>query len=418
VRNLFEHSLSEENSEARRISPLIPVDFVPCIWQSSISDLIKWYNFPAVQNKTKEVCTVMKMLLEKLSGIENRYDEVNQQLLTVGDDYQMAAELGKEKADLDPFVEAIQQYKESLAQLEETQALIDSGDPELQELATAEIEILESSIEELETALKRMLIPKDPRDERNVILEIRAGAGGDEAGLFAGDLFRMYNRYAERQGWKVEIMSLSESGVGGLKEVSALIKGKGAFSKLKYESGVHRVQRVPETESQGRIHTSTATVAVLAEVDDVDEIKIPASDIEMDVYKAGGPGGQSVQKNSTAIRLTHKPTGIVVQCQDERSQLQNRERAMSILKAKLFEIEDTRRREEQEADRRSQVGSGDRSEKIRTYNFPQSRITDHRINFSAHQLSAVLDGEIDPFIEELATEDEAKRLAAAGFDED
>jgi peptide chain release factor 1 len=213
-------------------------------------------------------------------------------------------------------------------------------------------------------------------------------------------------------------MSLSETGVGGLKEVSALIKGKGAFSKLKYESGVHRVQRVPETESQGRIHTSTATVAVLAEVDDVDEIQIPPSDIEMDVYKAGGPGGQSVQKNSTAIRLTHKPTGIVVQCQDERSQLQNRERALSILKAKLYEIEETRRREEQEADRRSQVGSADRSEKIRTYNFPQSRITDHRINFSSHQLAAVLDGQIDPFIEELATEDEAKRLAAAGFDEE
>ena len=360
----------------------------------------------------------MKMLLEKLSGIENRYQEVNQQLLSVGDDYQLAAELGKEKADLDPFVAAIQDYKKTLAQRKEAQGLIDSGDQEMQELATAEIEILDDKIRILETQLKRMLIPRDPRDERNVILEIRAGAGGDEAGLFAGDLFRMYSRYAERQGWKIEIMSLSETGVGGLKEVSALIKGKGAYSKLKYESGVHRVQRVPETESQGRIHTSTATVAVLAEVDDVDEIQIPASDIEMDVYKAGGPGGQSVQKNSTAIRLTHKPTGIVVQCQDERSQLQNRERAMSILKAKLYEIEETRRREEQDAARRSQVGSGDRSEKIRTYNFPQSRITDHRINFSAHQLAAVLDGEIDPFIEELATEDEAKRLAEAGFDEE
>lgn len=381
-------------------------------------DLIKWYNSPAIKDKNKEVCINMKMLLEKLSGIESRFEEVNQQLLSVGDDYQLAAELGKEKADLDPFIEAIQLYKDSLAQYQEAQSLIDSSDPELQELAAAEIEVLEARIQELESQLKRMLVPRDSRDERNVILEIRAGAGGDEAGLFAGDLFRMYSRYAERQGWKVEVMSLSESGVGGLKEVSALIKGKGAFSKLKYESGVHRVQRVPETESQGRIHTSTATVAVLAEVDDVDEIKIPASDIEMDVYKAGGPGGQSVQKNSTAIRLTHKPTGIVVQCQDERSQLQNRERAMSILKAKLFEIEETRRREEMEADRRSQVGSGDRSEKIRTYNFPQSRITDHRINFSAHQLSAVLDGEIDPFIEELATEDEAKRLAAAGFDEE
>jgi len=358
------------------------------------------------------------MLLDKLSGIENRYEEVNQQLLTVGDDYQLAAELGKEKADLDPFIEAIQDYKGSLEQREEAQALAEGGDLEMQQLAAVEIEVLDEKIRTLESQLKRMLVPKDPRDGRNVILEIRAGAGGDEAGLFAGDLFRMYSRYAERQGWKVEVMSLSESGVGGLKEVSALIKGNGAFSKLKYESGVHRVQRVPETESQGRIHTSTATVAVLAEVDDVDEIKIPASDIEMDVYKAGGPGGQSVQKNSTAIRLTHKPTGIVVQCQDERSQLQNRERAMSILKAKLYEIEETRRRDEQDADRRSQIGSGDRSEKIRTYNFPQSRITDHRINFSAHQLAAVLDGQIDSIIEELATEDEAKRLAEAGFDEE
>jgi len=360
----------------------------------------------------------MKMLLEKLAGIENRYDEVNQKLLTVGDDYQLAADLGKEKAELDPFVESIQRYKKSLEQLEGAKSLAETGDQDMKELAEMEISSLAEEITELEGKLKLMLVPRDSRDGRNVILEIRAGAGGDEAGLFAGDLYRMYSRYAERQKWKIEVMSLSESGVGGLKEVTALIKGKNVFSKLKYESGVHRVQRVPDTESQGRIHTSTATVAVLAEVDDVDEIKIPPSDIQMDVYKAGGPGGQSVQKNSTAIRLTHKPTGIVVQCQDERSQGQNRARALSILKARLFEIEEEKRQQEQDADRKSQVGSADRSEKIRTYNFPQSRITDHRINFSVHQLAAVLDGEIDPFIDELATDDEAKRLAEAGFEED
>jgi peptide chain release factor 1 len=359
----------------------------------------------------------MSMLIEKLAGIESRFEEINQKLLTVGDNYHLAAELGKEKSDLDPFIEAIKDYRESLEQLEGAQSLAESADDEMRELAELEIEELKSRIEDLEAQLKQMLVPKDPRDERNVILEIRAGAGGDEAGLFAGDLFRMYSRYSERKRWKLELLSLRETGVGGIKEVSALIKGKGAFSKLKFESGVHRVQRVPDTESQGRIHTSTATVAVLAEVDDVDEIEISPSDIQMDVYKAGGPGGQSVQKNSTAIRLTHKPTGIVVQCQDERSQGQNRARALSILKARLFEIEENKRSQEQAADRKSQIGSGDRSEKIRTYNFPQSRITDHRINYSSHQLAGVLDGEIDDFIEELSIEDEAKRLAEAGFED-
>lgn len=355
------------------------------------------------------------MLLDKLSGIEERYQELNKQLLEVGEDYQLAAELGKEKSDLEPLIEAIQAYKEDLEQLEDAQTLLDSSDDQMKELAEAEIKRLEKDINRLENRIKKLLIPKDPRDKRNVILEIRAGAGGDEAGLFAADLFRMYSRYSERQGWKVEALSLHETGVGGIKEISAMIKGKGAFSKLKYESGVHRVQRVPETESQGRIHTSTATVAVLAEVDDI-EVDINPNEIEMDVYKAGGPGGQSVQKNSTAIRLTHLPSGIVVQCQDERSQAQNRERAMSILRARLYEIEETKRREAQEETRRSQVGSGERSEKIRTYNFPQSRITDHRINYSSHQLSAVLDGELDEFVEELSTEDESKRLAAAGLD--
>lgn len=354
-------------------------------------------------------------MLEKLAGIEERYDELNQMLMQVGDDYQRAAELGIERAELEPLVKKANEYREALNRLEEARAFVNSEDEGMRELADAEIAELEPQIERLENEIKSMLLPQDPRDKRNVIMEIRAGTGGDEAALFAADLFRMYNRYAERQGWSVEILSSSEIGIGGFKEVIFTIQGRGAFSRLKYESGVHRVQRVPVTESQGRIHTSTATVAVLAEVDEV-EIKIPESDIRMDVYKSAGAGGQSVQKNSTAVRLTHLPTGMVVQCQDERSQLQNRTRAMSILRARLYELEEEKRRAEVEEARRSQVGTGERSEKIRTYNYPQSRITDHRINLSSHNLPAVMDGEIDEFIEELATRTEAERLAAMGME--
>jgi len=255
-----------------------------------------------------------------------------------------------------------------------------------------------------------MLVPKDPRDKRNVIMEIRAGTGGDEAGLFAADLFRMYSHYSERQNWTIQILSMNETGIGGVKEVSFMIKGKRAFSRLKYESGVHRVQRVPTTESQGRIHTSTITVAVLAEVDDV-EISIPDSAIKIDVYKSAGAGGQNVQKNSTAIRITYLPTGMVVACQDERSQLQNKMRAMSVLKARLYEEEERKKHEKEAATRRSQIGSGERSEKIRTYNFPQNRVTDHRINYSSYNLNGVLDGDIDEFIDELTLVDEAEKLA-------
>lgn len=333
----------------------------------------------------------------------------------MGDDYGRAAELGRERSDLEPLIQKASEYRTAIKQLEEAKALRDSDDPELAELAVLEISELEDSIPTLELAIKAMLLPKDPRDNRNVIVEIRAGTGGDEAGLFAADLYRMYSRYADHQGWKVEMLSFNETGVGGFKEASFLIKGRGAFSKLKFESGVHRVQRVPATESQGRIHTSTATVAVLAEVDDV-EIDIPDRDIKMDVYKSAGAGGQSVQKNSTAVRLTHLPTGMVVQCQDERSQLQNRQRAMSILKARLYELEEAKRLAERDESRRSQIGTGERSEKIRTYNFPQSRVTDHRINVSSYNLPAVLDGSIEEFVEELATRDEAERLAEAGLD--
>ena len=283
----------------------------------------------------------------------------------------------------------------------------------MRELAQEEVERLDREAERLENELKRMLLPSDPRDRRNVIMEIRAGTGGDEASLFAADLFRMYSRYAEQQGWDIEVLSQNETGVGGFKEIIFLVKGKGAYSRLKYESGVHRVQRVPVTESQGRIHTSTATVAVLAEADDV-EIEIPDRDIKMDVYRSAGAGGQNVQKNATAVRLTHLPTGIVVQCQDERSQLQNRMRAMSILRARLYEMALAEQQQKEEASRRAQVGSGERSEKIRTYNFPQSRVTDHRIGLTSHNLPAVLDGDLDTFIEELATREEAERLQAVG----
>jgi peptide chain release factor 1 len=355
-------------------------------------------------------------MLDKIAGIEEKYEELNQLLLEVGDDYQRAAELAKERSDLEPIVTKTKQYREIIGKIEEARSLLDSQDPDMRELAVSEINELEPEEERLKREIKAMLIPRDPRDERNVILEIRAGTGGDEAALFAADLFKMYARYAERQKWQVEILDSNEIGIGGIKEIVANIKGKGAYSRLKYESGVHRVQRVPTTEAQGRIHTSTATVAVLAEVDEV-EIDIPDNDIRMDVYRSAGAGGQNVQKNATAVRITHMPSGIVVQCQDERSQLQNRMRAMSILRARLYEMEEEKRLEEIASDRRSQVGSGERSEKIRTYNYPQSRVTDHRINISSYNLQGFMYGNLDEFIEELYTREEAERLAAFGLEE-
>lgn len=353
-------------------------------------------------------------MLDKIAGIETRFAEIENELLEVGEDYQRATKLSKERAELEPIIEKSEQYRQAQEQLAQANEMASSEEGELAELASLEIQELEPKLAELENEIKALLLPKDPRDERNVIVEIRAGAGGDEAGIFASDLYRMYTRFAERSGWKTELMSSNETGVGGLKEVTFLIKGKGAYSRLKHETGVHRVQRVPTTESQGRIHTSTATVAMLAEADEV-EIKIPEKDIKMDVYKSAGAGGQSVQKNSTAVRLTHLPTGIVVQCQDERSQLQNRVRAMSILRARLYEMEEEKRRAERDESRRSQVGSGERSEKIRTYNFPQSRVSDHRINYTAHNLPTFMDGDIKDLLDELATNDEAERLAEAGL---
>lgn len=350
-------------------------------------------------------------MLEKLAGIEQRFQDIEAEMAQSGEDYQRVAELARERSSIEPIVVAYREYRALREQHEEAVALRESDDHEIRQLAESEVVDLEEQLTALEARLKSLLLPKDPRDARNVFMEIRAGAGGDEATIFAADLFRMYSRYAEDRGWDTEILSQNETGVGGYREIIFQIMGKGAFSRLKHESGVHRVQRVPVTESQGRIHTSTATVAVLAEADEV-EIKIPEKDIRMDVFRSAGAGGQSVQKNATAVRLTHIPSGIVAQCQDERSQLQNRMRAMKILRARLYERALREKQEKEDADRRAQVGTGDRSEKIRTYNYPQSRVTDHRLNLSSHNLPTVMDGDLDLFIDELATREEAERLQA------
>ena len=358
-------------------------------------------------------------MLEKLSEVENRYREIESLMSdpAIATDYERVAELAKERSSLQDVVDAYRAYQKQAQELDEAKDLLASADDaELRELASLEIAELETSSTDLLEQLRVMLLPTDLRDGKNVIVEIRAGAGGDEAGIFAGDLLRLYTRYAESNKWKVELLDVNEQGNGVFKNITFEIKGEGAFSRLKYESGVHRVQRVPTTESQGRIHTSTATVAVLAEMDDVD-VQLDMSDVETQVFRARGAGGQSVNTTDSAVRLIHKPTGLVVEMQDERSQLQNKIRAKQVLIARLYEAEVERQRAEREAERRGQVGSGDRSEKIRTYNYPQGRVTDHRIGYSNYNLPSVMDGDLDVFIDQLATQQQAELLAAGGPNE-
>jgi peptide chain release factor 1 len=356
-------------------------------------------------------------MFQRIKDIENRYGELERLLsdpavIANRAEYQ---KLSKEHADLTPLIETFRDYEKTGRQLDEAQQMLREGDEELRELAKEEIPTLKTKVEELEKRLTILLLPKDPNDEKNVILEIRAGTGGDEAGLFAADLFRMYARFAEMSGWRVEALSSSAaSGMGGFKEVIALIEGRGAYSRLKYESGVHRVQRVPVTEAQGRIHTSAVTVAVLPEAEEV-EVQIDPNDIRVDVFRSGGHGGQSVNTTDSAVRVTHIPTGLVVSCQDEKSQLKNKAKALKVLRARLLDKMQAESDAQMSEARRKQVGSGDRSERIRTYNFPQGRVTDHRIGLTLYNLQAILDGDLQPVIDALATHyqtEELKKTAA------
>jgi len=353
-------------------------------------------------------------MLERLESIERRYEELNNLMAQpeVAVDFKKLQNLAKERANLGEIVTRYREYKATMKSLEDTQAMLnDSLDEEMSALAKEESGNLQRKRERLLQEIKLALLPKDPADKKDVIVEIRAGTGGEEAALFAATLFRMYSRYAATKGWKIDIMSSNETGIGGFKEIIFEVKGKGVYSRLKYESGVHRVQRVPATESSGRIHTSTATVAVLPEAEEI-EIGIDSNDLRVDTFCSGGAGGQNVNKVASAVRLTHIPSGMVVICQDERSQLQNKIKAMAVLRARLLDQERQRQFQEVTDARRSQVGTGERSEKIRTYNFPQGRISDHRIGLTIHNLEAILEGDLDDIIDAVATADQAKQLEA------
>lgn len=355
-------------------------------------------------------------MLSKIEKVVARFDEIERQMAdpVVLADYTKLTDLAQERADLTDLVEAYRQYHKIAEELAEARELLEiTDDEEIASLAQEEIEELSEQLEALEQRMRQLLVPRDERDEKNVYIEIRAGAGGDEAGIFAADLLRMYTRYAEARGWKTQILDENRTGVGGYKEVTMAVKGKGAYSRFKFESGVHRVQRVPQTESQGRIHTSTATVAVMPEVEDV-EITLDERDLEITPTFSSGPGGQHMQKNATAARIVHKPSGITVKIQSERSLTQNKRLGMAIIQARLQEAEEEKQHAAVAADRKAQVGTGERSEKIRTYNYPQGRVTDHRIGFTSYNLPAVMDGDLDPFIDALTVADEAEKLAATG----
>jgi len=351
-------------------------------------------------------------MLDRLERIEKRCQELDERMATpeVASDLKQLQVLARDRASIEDVVTKYREYKATAKSLEETRAMLDDGlDEEMTALVKQEVDSLELQLDRLLQEVKLALSPKDPNDEKDIIMEIRAGAGGDEAGLFAADLFRMYSRYAQAKGWGIDIINLNESGIGGFKEIIFEIKGKGAFSRLKYESGVHRVQRVPTTESSGRIHTSTATVAVLPKAEEVD-ISINPDDLKIDIFHSGGAGGQNVNKVATAVRITHLPTSIVTTCQDERSQLQNKIKAMTVLRTRLLDIERRQQEEKIIKERRSQVGTGDRAEKIRTYNFPQDRITDHRIGLTLRNLPRILEGELDELIDAVTTNYQAKQL--------